>query len=490
MNKQHYKEPQNRNQVLLFSTLDDTISENNTVRLIDLAIDKIIAASPEKFEWKGCSNIGQKAYSPNTLLKLFIYCYSIHLSGSRRLEKETKRNIELRWLLGELTPDFWTINEFRKKNGKLISQVKSEMVKFLKSEKYIEGKVIAIDGSKFKANASRVVFTSESIDKLLSKTNLKIETYLEEFQRADTLSELEEELDSTTSVCNLNLLDKIAELQAQITKFEGYKETLKETGNKYLAPNDKDANVMKFNKNKMPGYNGQIGVDEKHRMLTFNEISTDGNDIDLLKDGHENIKEELGEYSEELEIDTGFCNFNQLKEIEENSETTCYASVPKSHKKIKDAENGIFFTYDEENDLYNCSGGGILTLEQKRKKDKNRIYSVYRGQNCTGCSLNTLCTKSKKGRMLHRDIDEKWINAFKLRMKQRKARAKLKERKTIVEHVFGTIKFMMGTKHFILCGKEKVQIEFDLYAIGYNLKRLFNVDSYAILSEKINNYAW
>lgn len=92
--------------------------------------------------------------------------------------------------------------------------------------------------------------------------------------------------------------------------------------------------------------------------------------------------------------------------------------------------------------------------------------------------------------MLHRDIDEKWINAFKLRMKQRKARAKLKERKTIVEHVFGTIKFMMGTKHFILCGKEKVQIEFDLYAIGYNLKRLFNVDSYAILSEKINNYAW
>ncbi len=92
--------------------------------------------------------------------------------------------------------------------------------------------------------------------------------------------------------------------------------------------------------------------------------------------------------------------------------------------------------------------------------------------------------------MFHRDFEEEAIEKYKTGLKSSLSKKKIKERKSIVEHVFGTMKRMMGKNHFILCGKEKVQIEFDLYAMAYNLKRLKNVDNFEYIVDRINKYAW
>jgi transposase len=108
----HYKEPKNRNELLLYPNIDLWVDQDNTVRLIDLVIEKFVKENPTVCSWGGHSDNGCTSYSPATMLKLLLYCYLNWIPGSRRMENETYRNIEVIWLLGELKPDHWTICKF------------------------------------------------------------------------------------------------------------------------------------------------------------------------------------------------------------------------------------------------------------------------------------------------------------------------------------------------------------------------------------------
>ena len=122
----HYKIPENRKQIMLFSQLDLWIDQENPVRLIDSIVEKIIRNNPGLFTWKGQSNRGCTCYSPATMSKLILYCYFNWIPGSRRIEKETYKNMEVIWLLGNLHPDHWTICQYRRENKKQIKQEKKE----------------------------------------------------------------------------------------------------------------------------------------------------------------------------------------------------------------------------------------------------------------------------------------------------------------------------------------------------------------------------
>ena len=87
------------------------------------------------------------------------------------------------------------------------------------------------------------------------------------------------------------------------------------------------------------------------------EITTEANDINELKNNVDNLKEQLDIEPEIIEADKGFANLNEIKEIEENSKTKCYVPIPENKKKKDDKTNGITFTYDKENDEYECSQG-------------------------------------------------------------------------------------------------------------------------------------
>ena len=112
----HYKKPKNRNELLLYPNIDLWVDQDNPVRLIDLVIEKFVKENPTVCSWGGHSDQGCTSYSPSTMLKLLLYCYFNWIPGSRRMENETYRNIEVIWLLGELKPDHWTICKFRREN--------------------------------------------------------------------------------------------------------------------------------------------------------------------------------------------------------------------------------------------------------------------------------------------------------------------------------------------------------------------------------------
>ena len=493
--KMHYIQPTNRAEIKLFPQVDNWVATNNPVRLIDLVIDKLVLSNPEKFIWKGKSNTGRKSYSPATMLKLFLYGYLNKIPSSRRIETETFRNIELMWLLGDLHPDHWTINEYRKENKEHIRFVTIEFRRFLKAEGYIQGKDMATDGSKFKAYAAKEMLSLKNIEKRLASINEKLETYLEEFGKASTIEDLAEELESHLDEgINQQLIEKVANLQAKIEELENQKQELEKSGKNYLAPNDPGAKLMKSRDGKIPGYNIQSTVDKKHKMIATAEVTDEPTDTPLIKKNLKDLQDQLDITPETVEADKGYWNSVQIKEIEDNSPTKCYIPIIKSAAKEKDKKEGIEFTYNKEKDEYTCSQGKALKLKSKNKnKNKNKkaySFHTYQCCDCQGCPIREKCTESKVGRILKRNIIQDWVDGYKKRIQGAVAKEKIKERKSIVEHPFGTLKWMMGKFHFLLTGKEKVQSELDLYTTAYNIKRLVNIDNMATLLVKANNYSW
>jgi transposase len=487
-----YIQATSRSEIKLFPEVENWVSQHNPIRLIDLIVEKTVYSNPDNFIWKGEANTGRKSYSPATMLKLLLYGYLNKIASSRRMEAETYRNVELMWLLGELHPDHWTICEYRRNNEKHIRFVTIEFRKFLKAEGYIDGKEVATDGSKFKAYASKDMLSLKNIEKRLDKVNEKLNEYLEEVKKADTIEELTEEFAENFEGIDINkeLINKIADLQEQVSKLESQKQQLESSGKNYLAPNDPDANLMRSRDGKIPAYNVQTVVDKKHRMIATSEVTCEPNDIGELKNNLDALAQQLDIIPETAEADTGYANTNQIKEIEENTETECFIPLPKNHSREEDKKAEIEFTYDEQNDEYHCSQGKTLKLKQKNKKQTNQIYKVYQCTDCNDCPLREKCTKSKTGRIYKRNVNQDWLDSYKKRMQEDKSKEKILERKTVVEHPFGTIKWMMGKFHFLLTRKKKVQIEIDLYATAYNFKRLLNIDTMDLLMQKAENYPW
>ena len=147
-------------------------------------------------------------------------------------EKECKRNIEIMWLLGRLSPDHWTISNFRKENHQEIREVIKLFNKFLLDTGYLEGKIIVIDGTKLKANApsSGDKYYKDELKEMVQQTDEKITYYLEAFNRTDEYEEEKEELEKLI-------------------------EQLKKQNKEVYVKTDPDSNIMKTRNGKIVGYN-------------------------------------------------------------------------------------------------------------------------------------------------------------------------------------------------------------------------------------------
>lgn len=211
-----YIQPENRTQCVMLNTLDDLVSSDNPVRIIDIVIDQMVSANPDKFSMERSeSDPGRPAYAPETMLKLFLYGYIINCRASRKLEAETKRNIELMWLLGKLSPDHWVIAKYRRENGDHIKTATKLFRQFLHSHGYIKGERVALDGTRMKANAQREMLTAEKIEKRLENLDEQLTEYLSKFAENDLRDDLADELDNLDSTVSADshLVDKIITLQ-------------------------------------------------------------------------------------------------------------------------------------------------------------------------------------------------------------------------------------------------------------------------------------
>jgi len=470
----------------MMNSLDLSIAPDNPIRIIDVLVDKIYNSQRDKFTKAKEENIGRPRYHDITFLKLYLCGYLNGISSSRKLESETKRNIEVKWLLGDLQPDHWVISNYRKENGDSIRHLTKSFRKFLRSTGYIDGKTVAIDGTKIKAYANKDMLTVKKIDKRLENLNKNIEEYLLRLQSNDTLESLEEELaiDDVGADINKILLDKYIVSQAKIEKLVEAKRFLEENNRSSVSLSDKEARLMKSRDGFIPAYNVQSGVDSKYNMIADTEVTDEENDLNQLEPMVNSIEEEIGKKPEEVLADKGYYKPTKIEEVELDEKVKCYVAIPEEKKEVSE------FKYNKEKDEYICSEGKPLVLKQKNKERKNGYSDMYQGIECDGCKLRAECTKSKSGRILYRPSNIEWVERYKKRMGEISSKAKINKRKTIVEHPFGTLKYWMGKIPLLLRGKEKVSTEINIYSTAYNIKRLLNIEPYDNIMELIIAYDW
>jgi transposase len=456
-----------RDQVVMFpESLDEYIAVDNPVRFIDAFVDSLdlrglgfLRAVPEVR--------GRPPYDPGDLLKLYIYGYLNRVRSSRRLEREAQRNVELMWLLRKLAPDFKTIADFRRDNGKPVRAVFREFTVMCRRMELFGGQLVAIDSSKFRAANSRDRnFTKAKLERLNRRADKQIERYLEELDKAD-----EEEQDNEKPTAE-ELQEKIEWLRSRKKKYAELQERMEKSGESQVSLTDPDARSMVLGSSRGTevAYNVQISVDAKHKLIVDYEVTNDGNDRQQLSSMAIRAKEALDVPSLEVVADQGYYSREEIRScIEEDV-------FPYLRKPNTSNNRGLFageeFRYDGEKDCYWCPAGKAL-LFRRQTTYRGKGVREYAAQGCSGCALKGKCTRRKDGRLILR-----WVKEHLLADMDRRVQAepdKVKRRKSIVEHPFGTIKRGMEQGYFLTRGLPAVRTETGLTMLAYNIKRMIGL---------------
>lgn len=484
-------EPCNRNQLTLPESLDSYISLENPVRLIDAFVDKFIHLQPAYSAYKGQCSTGRHAYSFSTLTKLYVYGYLNGISSSRKLERETLRNMELIWLLGNLHPDHKTIADFRSKQTAGIRACCLSFRRFLVDSGYISGKLVAVDGSKVKANTNRDGLTLDGVNRQLVLLESRLDKYLTQLHENDLVDTAQEQLGELSDQLGVEsaLLEKIAQLSRQVEELQAHKAHMQDNGSKRVFPSDPDARLMKSKNGFLPAYNVQSIVDSKHHLIGMMQVTDHPNDYHDLEPSIHRMEEELELVVSGALADAGYANEEQVRHLEEEHKKVAVPFEKQAYGPKEDPENGISFTYDKQQDHYVCSKGKILPLKARQVHKRGKVYRRYQGKDCKDCPVRKHCTQSKKGRDIYRRADDPgWVSQYMKKCQSMEYTKLIALRKCLVEHPFGTIKYWMGQIPILLRGKEKVQAEIDLYATCYNIKRMLNIEDMHILLSKLQNW--
>lgn len=463
-----FVEGEDRSQVaLLPECLDDFVGEENPVRVVDAFVNELDLQALG-FEGMKPASTGRPSYHPAVLLKIYIYGYLNRIQSSRRLERECQRNLELMWLTGRLAPDFKTIADFRRDSGKGIQNACRRFVVLCRELKLFSQAIVAIDGSKFKAVNNRDRnFTEVKIDRFQEQVARSIQRYLETLETADR----------TQSVGMLakteRLQEKIKTLRKRMRELDDLKARLKSEPDEQVSLTDPDARSMATSRlgSGIVGYNVQLAVDAKHHLIVAHEVTNDSSDRSQLSAMALAAREAMGKVKLQAHADRGYYNSRELKSCEDAG---IAAYVPKSMTSNAKAE-GRFdksdFIYIARDDQYRCPAGQRAIYRYTREEAGLQIKR-YWSSACPKCPIKGRCTPSDYRRI------SRWEHEAVLEVVQRRLDrrpAAMAVRKRTVEHVFGTIKYWMGSAHFLVRRLPHVATEMSLHVLAYNLKRVMNI---------------
>src|SRR5216684_1548403 len=391
--------------------IEDYVTPDNPVRAIEAYVCALDLAALGFRHAEGDGGAGQPPYDPGDLLKLYLYGYLNQVRSSRRLEREAGRNVELIWLLRGLVPGYRTIGNFRKDNRNALKTANCDFVMLARDLDLLGGDLVAIDGAFFHGDASKAsIVTRKRLAEQLAPLERDIEAYGAALEANDAAEETKTQpkeppgpgiAEKITA-----LLEKRARAKADLAKLE-------DSGETQLSRTDGDARLLTKNGQSVAGYNVQIAVDDRHKLIVASEVVNDGNDTGQLHAMALAAKQALG-------VET--------------------LRAMKGYKR---------------------DAGGKLHVR----------YASLRSV-CKACPLRRKCLAAKAHRRdVYRWVHEDVIDRHRARMTQ--ADALMRRRGALAEHPFGTLKCRAGYRHFLLRGFDKVRGEWGLMALCYT--RVLNI---------------
>jgi transposase len=458
-----------RGQSMLFpALLDDYVADDNPVRAVDVFVDGL---DLDKLGFVGIEPLdrGRPSYHPGTMLKLYIYGYLNRIPSSRRLERECQRNIEMIWLTGHLAPDFKTIADFRKDNGKAIREVCREFVALCRKLDLLSAASVAIDGSKFKAvNARDKNFTEAKMKRRLERIDESIARYLSQLETADRRG------DAVPEAKVARLKGKIEKLKEEIIRLNAINAEMMKSEDNQISLTDPDARSMATSGKDtgIVGYNVQIAVDTQHHLIVAHEVTNVGTDRHQLANMAAQARDEMAVETLDVVADRGYYEGGEIMACEETGITVTLPKPMTSGAKAAGRFGKQDFIYVAADDVYRCPAGERLSYHFQ-SEEHGKTIRRYWASTCETCALKARCTTGPERRI------SRWEHEAVLERVQDRLDHNLDAmgiRRQTAEHPFGTIKCWMGATHFLTKTLPKVATEMALNVLAYNMKRVMAIE--------------
>ena len=499
---------------LLPIDLDTLIPENHMVRVVDRAIESM-NTHPLFDRYPGG---GTSAYNPVMMLKVIVYAYADKIYSSRKISKATRENINFMWLTGNVQLDFMTINRFRSERLKgIIDDIFTEVVDLLLREEYIKFENYFLDGTKIEANANKYSWIwgkstarykenlKKKVQEHLTAINIIEQEETQEYGKSDlpemgngklidsksireAAAKIDEKLSENPKDRELKKAKRTIEKDylPRMEKYEKQEEILEER--RSYSKTDQDATFMRMKEDHMrngqlkPGYNVQMGTE--NQFVTGLSIHQRPGDTSCMKPHLEQLKELHGKLPENIVADAGYGSeenyeFLESEPVEHFVKYNTFHKE-KSKKWQKDATRVQNWYYVKERDEYICGYGRYLGFlyEKKQKSDNGyeSLIRVYECETCAACPLREGCVKGSKPDADRRIYINRRLNELKeianANLTSEKGLEMRSKRPVEVESAFGDIKGNFGVRRFLLRGLEKVKIEWGLYSIGHNMRKM------------------
>lgn len=481
-----------------FNCLDDFITSDNPLRIIDAFVEKldlpktgIQYKATDKQQTKSNAG-GAPRFDDKLLLKLYLYGYMNKIRSSRKLQQECNRNMELRWLMQELAPNYHTIADFRKNHSVALKNLFKLYVHFLDGLSLLGKETLAVDGSKFRAvNSKKNNYNQKKIDKHKAMIEAKAESYLKE------LDELDQDETDDSDLCfrKEEVEAALQNLVERKIKYDELQDRLDNNDEKQISTIDGESRALIINKNIVEvSYNTQSAVDAKHNLIVHVE-ATNTNDGKALHHAAMQARENIGLKKEEVIdvlADKGYHTGAELQQCHDDHIQTYVAF--REQPSVKHLEKEFLaeqFIYNKEQDTYTCPAGAELTtlgtLHHKKGDSGETSYrfKTYRTDACKGCALKIHCTKLHK-RIIHRSEYQDAVDRNNGNIRQNPAY--YKQRQSICEHPFGTIKRQWGFTYTLVKGLKKVNGEMNLIMLVYNIRRTLSILGFEKLLKAIQNW--
>lgn len=453
---------------LLPERIEDYVGADNPVRFLDAFVAKLdLVKAGFRAPKADPLGRGRPGYQAGDLLRLYLYGYLHQIRSSRKLEAECQRNLEVIWLLRKLSPDFKTIADFRKVNAPAFKAVAGEFVQLCRQLELFGGQLLAIDGTKIKGqNAADQNWSQTKLVKQQARTAEKLQEYVQALAQADAQGP------ALPVQPGAEVLQaKIAQLEARQATIQGRLNGLQETGETQVSATDPESRGMRGAQGHLVGYNVQGAADAKHHLLAVVEVTNAPCDQEQLAGVAQAAKTALALTQATVVADGGYHSNAQIKACQDLGLEPLLPKGKQSSSERAGRYGKADFVYDAAQDSYACPAGATLDQRHRRKDGELVLFTYTNRSACARCPLKARCTESE-----YRTVS-RWEHEASLeRMYAQVAAAphKLAMRKTLIEHCWGTLKWLLRGG-FLVRGLVKTQAEASLAHVAYNLKRALAV---------------
>jgi len=485
-------------QHLLFPTnIFDLLPEEHVCHLYVELFDQLDTSSIENLY----SNKGQRAYHPRLIVSILIYAYSQGVFSSRQIERRCNEDLSFMLIAQMNCPNFRVLSDFRKEHGAFFQDCFKQTVELAMALKLASLGHISLDGSKFKANTSK--HKAMSYGRLQAKEQAlcaEIEELIARAQQCD-----QDEDRAYREKTGYEIPEDLRFKQARLAKIQAAKQALEQreaqlkpgtkiADKKQISFADTEARIMGKAGGYEYAYNAQISVDADLQIIVGQHVSQQANDKQEVESALQAVAATAGRVPDKISADNGYWSGANLQAFEDHN-VDAYIATDRGEKTHKDpldtTERQLIkadFDYNETDNVFICPQGQSLVMVSETKAG----CRVYQGRDevCAACPFNRRCCQSAQGhaRTITTDSKESLRQAMRQKMENPGPQAVYKQRKVIVEPVFGQIK-NSGFRGFSVRGLDKVAGEFSLVCAAHNFKKMAKAIITGLIRPTFVNYA-